>query len=105
MQMDVNNQTQKVIRTKMLHTIHNYLFVQHRFHRTNPLVHMNSRLQYANAELTSPYYMNYSYIIDSNYCEGTLRNFVPIMNFFLVLHHIMRKRIARYLFPLNTSSV
>ena len=67
----------------MLHTIHNYLFVQHHFHRTNPLVHMNSRLQYANAKLTSPYYMNYSYIIDSNYCEGTLRNFVPIMNYSL----------------------
>ena len=45
----------------MLHTIHNYLFVQHLFHKTNPLIHTNSQLQYANTNLTSPYYMNYSY--------------------------------------------
>ena len=27
--------------------------------------------------------MNYSYIIQANYCEGTLRNFDPIKNYFL----------------------
>ena len=67
----------------MVHTIHNYLFVQHHFHRTNPLIHINSRLQYANTKLTSPYYMNYSYIIQTNFCEGTLRNFDPLKNYFL----------------------
>ena len=51
--MDVNNTLQKVIRLKMLHTVHNCLFVQHHFHRTNPLIHMNSRLQYANTKLTT----------------------------------------------------
>ena len=64
-QMDVNNQTQKANRAKMLHTIYNYLFVQHHLHRTNPLVHINSRLQYANIKLTSPSYLNNSYIINS----------------------------------------
>ena len=44
---------------------------------------MNSRLQYANTKLISPYYMNYSYIIQPNYCEGTLRNFDPIKNYFI----------------------
>ena len=44
---------------------------------------MDSRLQYANTELTSPYYINYSYIIQPSYCEGTLRNFDPIKNYFL----------------------
>ena len=44
---------------------------------------MNSRLQYANTKLASPYYMNYSYIIQPNYCEGTLRNFDPIKVYFL----------------------
>ena len=53
-QMDVNGQIHKVNRVKKLQTIHNYLFVQHRFDRTNPLIHMNSRLQYANPNLTSP---------------------------------------------------
>ena len=66
----------------MLHTMHNYLFVQHHFQQTNPIIHMNSRLQYANTKLTSPYYMNYRYIIRRNYCEGTLRIFYPIKNFF-----------------------
>ena len=46
---------------------------------------MNSRLQYSNTKLTSPFYMNYSYIIQLNYCEGTLRNFDPIENYFLFL--------------------
>ena len=81
-QMDFNNTTKKVNQVKMLHTVHNYLFVQHHFHRTNTLIHMNSRLQYANTKLTSPYCMNYSYIIQPNYCEGTLRYFDPIMNYF-----------------------
>ena len=81
--MDVNNTTHKVNRVKTLHTMHNYLFVQHHFQHTNPIIHMNSRLQYANTKLTSPYYMNYSYIIQPIYCEGTLRNFDPIKNYFI----------------------
>ena len=59
-QMDVNNQTHKVNMTKMLHTIHNYLFFQHHFHQIKPIVHVNSHLQYVNTKLTSPYYLNYS---------------------------------------------
>ena len=83
-QMDVNNTTHKVNRVKMLHTMHNYLFVQHHFHQTNPIIHMNSRLQYANTKLISSYYMNYSYVIQPNYCEGTLRNFGSIRNYFIL---------------------
>ena len=82
-QMDINNTTHKVSRVKILHTMHNYLFVQHHFQHTNPIIHMNSRLQYANTKLNSPYYMNYSYIIRPNYCECTLRNFDPIKNYFI----------------------
>ena len=80
-QMDKNNTTHKVKRVKMLHNMHNYLFVQHHFQHINPIMHMNSRLQHANTKLTYPYYMNYSYIIKPNFCEGTLRNFDPIKNF------------------------
>ena len=53
-QMDANNTTHKVIRKKMLHTMHNYFFVQHHFQHTNPIIHINSRLQYANTKFTSP---------------------------------------------------
>ena len=53
-QMDVNNQTHKVNRVKMLHTIHNYLFVQQHLHRTNSLINMNLRVQNAKTKLTSP---------------------------------------------------
>ena len=86
--MDVNDINHKVNRVKRLHTMYNYLYVQHQFQHTNQIIHINSRLQYAkkgmqkaNTKLTSPYYMNYSHIIQSNYCEGTLRNFDPIKNY------------------------
>ena len=69
----------------MLHTINNYLFVQHHFHRTIILVHNNSHLQYFNSKLTSPKHVNYSYIINSTHCEGTLHNFNPIKNYFFFL--------------------
>ena len=82
-QMDVNNTTHKTNRVKMLHTMHNYLFVQHHFLRTNPIIYMNSRLQYANTKLTSSYYMNYSYAIQPQYCEGTLCNFDPFKTYFM----------------------
>ena len=84
-QLDVQNQTHKVYMTKMLHTIHKILFDRHHFHRTNPLVHVNSRLQNANSKIASPYYMNYRYIINSTYCEGTLRKFDATKNYFLFL--------------------
>ena len=63
----------------------NYLLVQHHSHRTNLLVHMNSCLQYANTKPTSPCYINYSYILNPTYCEGTLRIFDPIKNYFSFL--------------------
>ena len=83
--MDGNNQTQKVNMTKTLHGIHIsiFLFVQHYFHRINPLVHINSRLQFANTKLTSPYYMNCIYIINPSFCEGTFRNFDTTKKIFL----------------------
>ena len=81
--MDVNNNTHKVNRVKMVHTMHNYLFVPHHFQHSNPIKYMNSHPQYAYTKLTSPYYMNYSYIIQPKYCEGTLRSFDPIKNYFI----------------------
>ena len=59
--------------------------MQHHFHRTNQLIYMTSSLQCANTKLISPYYMNYSYIIQPNFCEGTLRNFDPIKYYFILL--------------------
>ena len=63
--------------------MHNFLFVKNHFQHTNPLIHKNSRLQYANTKLTSPYYMNYRYIIKPNFCEGALSDFDPIKNYFI----------------------
>ena len=85
-QMDINKTPHKLNRVKMLHTVHNYLFVHHHFHRTNLLIHMNSRIHKANTILTSPYIMNYSYIIQPIFCEGTLRNINPIKNYFIFSH-------------------
>ena len=82
-QMDVNNTTHKVNRVKKLLTMRNYLFVQHHFQHANSIIHMNSRLQYANTKLTSPYHMNYSYIIQPNYYKGSLCNLDPIKSYFI----------------------
>ena len=77
-----NNQTHQFNRTNILHAKHNYLFLQHHFRWTNLLV-QKTRFEYVSTKLTSPYYMNYSYIINPTYCEGTLRNFDPIKSYFL----------------------
>ena len=91
-QMDVNNQSHKKNRTKMLHTIQKCIFAQHNFHRTKSFMHINSRLLLRNTKITSPYYINYSYIININpiCCEETLRNFDPIKNYFLFIPHQAR---------------
>ena len=69
----------------ILTSIHNYLFLQRQFHRTNPLMHMNARLQFANTKIISLYYLKFSYIINPDYCGGTLRNFNSIENYFLFI--------------------
>ena len=103
-QVDVNNQTHKVIGTKILHTIQNYLFVQHLLHRTSPLVHINPRLQYGITKLTSPYYMNYSYVSCPTTAKATSVILLRSKTTFC-FHLCMQKLIARYLFLSNTSSV
>ena len=74
--------THNVNRRKMLRIIHIYLLVLCHFHRSKHLVHVNSQLQFANTKPTSHYYLNYSHIINQNLCEGTLRNFDLIKNYF-----------------------
>ena len=54
-QMDVNSQSHKVNRAKMLDTMHIYLFVQNYFYPANPLMHINSRLQFANSKVIPLY--------------------------------------------------
>ena len=51
--------------------------------REKTFVPGNSGLQFANTKLSSPYYLNYRYIINPNCCECTLRDFDPIKNYFL----------------------
>ena len=41
-------------------------------------MHISSRFQYKGTKITSPFYFNNSYIINPGFCEGTLRNLVPI---------------------------
>ena len=103
-QMDVNNQIHKVNRIKTLHKIHNYLIVQRHFHRTNPIVHMKSRLHHTNTKHKSPYYLNYSYIINPTYSEEHSATAI-LLRFICCFCHLMRKRIARSVFTLNISSV
>ena len=59
----------------MLHTTHNYLFVQHHFHRIKPLAHMNSRLRKTKTKITSPYYLNYNFIKKNHLLRGNFQKF------------------------------
>ena len=86
-QMDVDNQSHIVNRTKMLHTINIYLFVQHHVHRTNPLIHIKARLQKGNTKITSP-----SYLFITFYARRNSLILVPIEH----LHYVETPRSSRY---------
>ena len=52
--LDADDQTHRVNKTKTLHTMHKYLFVQQPFKRTNLFMHVSSRQAYANMTITYP---------------------------------------------------
>ena len=55
--------------------------------KLRPLMHIIiSWLQYVIQKITSPYYLNFSYIIYPRYCERTLRSTEPTKNFYLFVH-------------------
>ena len=74
---DVQSNNYRVHETKLIHNLIYYTFLRDKQHtESKSYVHIND-------QLTSPYFLNYSYKLKWNYHIGTLRNFDPIKNYYV----------------------
>ena len=74
---DVQSNNYRVHATKLIHNLIYYTFLRDKQHtESKSYVHIND-------QLTSPYFLNYSYKLKWNYTIGTLRNFDPIKNYYV----------------------
>ena len=74
---DVQSNNYRVHETKLIHNLIYYTFLRDKQHtESKSYVHIND-------QLTSPYFLNYSYKLKWNYTIGTLRNFDPIKNYYV----------------------
>ena len=74
---DVQSNNYRVHETKLIHNLIYYTFLRDKQHtESKSYVHIND-------QLTSPYFLNYSYKLKWEYTIGTLRNFDPIKNFYV----------------------
>ena len=74
---DVQSNNYRVHETKLIHNLIYYTFLRDKQHsESKSYVHIND-------QLTSPYFLNYSYKLKWNYTVGTLRNFDPIKNYYV----------------------
>ena len=74
---DVQSNNYRVHETKLIHNLIYYTFLRDKQHsESKSYVHIND-------QLTSPYFLNYSYKLKWNYIIGTLRNFDPIKNYYV----------------------
>ena len=74
---DVQSNNYRVHETKLIHNLIYYTFLRDKQHTESKIyVHIND-------QLTSPYFLNYSYKLKWEYTIGTLRNFDPIKNYYV----------------------
>ena len=74
---DVQSNNYRVHETKLIHNLIYYTFLRDKQHTEfKSYVHIND-------QLTSPYFLNYSYKLKWDYTIGTLRNFDPIKNYYV----------------------
>ena len=74
---DVQSNNYRVHETKLIHNLIYYTFLRDKQHtESKSYVHIND-------QLTSPYFLNYSYKLKWNFTIGTLRNFDPIKNYYV----------------------
>ena len=74
---DVQSNNYRVHETKLIHNLIYYSFLRDKQHtESKSYVHIND-------QLTSPYFLNYSYKLKWEYTIGTLRNFDPIKNYYV----------------------
>ena len=73
----VQSNNYRVHETKLIHNLIYYTFLRDKQNTASKsFIHIND-------QLTSPYFLNYSYRIKWNYTIGTLRNFDPIKNYYV----------------------
>ena len=74
---DVQSNNYRVHETKLIHNLIYYTFLRDKqYTASKSFIHIND-------QLTSPYFLNYSYRINWSYTIGTLRNFDPIKNYYV----------------------
>ena len=74
---DVQSNNYRVHETKLIHNLIYYTFLRDKqYTASKSFIHIND-------QLTSPYFLNYSYRIKWSYTIGTLRNFDPIKNYYV----------------------
>ena len=74
---DVQSNNYRVHETKLIHNLIYYTFLRDKqYTASKSSIHIND-------QLTSPYFLNYSYRIKWSYTIGTLRNFDPIKNYYV----------------------
>ena len=74
---DVQSNNYRVHETKLIHNLIYYTFLRdEQYTASKSFIHIND-------QLTSPYFLNYSYRIKWSYTIGTLRNFDPIKNYYV----------------------
>ena len=74
---DVQSNNYRVHETKLIHNLIYYTFFRDKqYTASKSFIHIND-------QLTSPYFLNYSYRIKWSYTIGTLRNFDPIKNYYV----------------------
>ena len=73
---DVQSNNYRVHETKLIHNLIYYTFLRDKqYTASKSFIHIND-------QLTSPYFLNYSYKIKWSYTIGTLRNFDSIKNYY-----------------------
>ena len=74
---DVQSNNYRVHETKLIHNLIYYTFLRDKqYTASKSFIHIND-------QLTSPYFLNYSYRIKWSYTIGTLRHFDPIKNYYV----------------------
>ena len=74
---DVQSNNYRVHETKLIHNLIYYTFLRDKqYTASKSFIHIDD-------QLTSPYFLNYSYRIKWSYTIGTLRNFDPIKNYYV----------------------
>ena len=73
-----------MLRTKQAHACTYYKFIQHHYTLNTPARQRHHRYQYINSKYTSPFFLNFTYCSKDTNFQGTLRNYDPITQMYIL---------------------